>query len=89
MDDWGSMVMAKPSWMAAKGYPAQSTWPGGELQFDARYVWAHGEFTPQQTMRGKQALYGYLYAVGRAADATNRPPTITAVTVTPATLAIP
>jgi len=27
-------------------------------------VWAHSEFTPQQTMRGKTALYGYLYGIG-------------------------
>ena len=23
----------------------------------------HSEFTPQQTMRGKQALYGYLHGI--------------------------
>jgi hypothetical protein len=68
MDDWaGGMVMGRPSWLSDKGYPPADQWPRAELFFNTRYVWAHGEFTPQQTMRGKQALYGYLYAVGRLA----------------------
>ena len=37
--------------------------PAAELFFNTRYVWAHAEFTPQQTMCGKQVLYGYLYAL--------------------------
>jgi hypothetical protein len=44
-------------------YPAYSGWPKAEGYFDTRYVWAHTEFTPQQTMRGKQAIYGYLYGL--------------------------
>jgi hypothetical protein len=26
--------------------------------FASPFVWAHSEYTPQQTMRGKMALYG-------------------------------
>lgn len=66
MDDWGGphgMIMARPRWMAAKGYPAFEQWPRGECAFNTRWVWAHSEFTPQQTMRGKTALYGYLYGL--------------------------
>jgi hypothetical protein len=62
--DWGGgMVMGNPSWMTAKSYPANSTWPVGEVYFNTRYVYAHSEFTPQQTMRGKIALYGFLYGI--------------------------
>lgn len=63
-DDWGgSMVMGKPSWLAAFSYPDNATWPKGEVWFNTRHVYAHSEFTPQQTMRGKIALYGYLYGI--------------------------
>jgi len=62
--DWGGgMVMGNPSWMTAFSYPANSTWPVGEVYFNTRYVYAHSEFTPQQTMRGKIALYGFLYGI--------------------------
>jgi endoglucanase len=65
VDDWdGSMVMGKPSWMTSKCYPDFKNWPMAEAYFPTRYVWAHSEFTPQQTMRGKTALYGYLYGIG-------------------------
>ena len=71
LDDWApAMIMGRPSWMAKQCFPDSARWPRGELVFDTRFVWAHSEFTPQQTMRGKQALYGYLYALGRA---TGRP----------------
>jgi endoglucanase len=63
-DDWGTMIMAKPGWMASLGYPSPRSWPRGEIYFNTRWVWAHSEFTPQQTMRGKMALYAYLYALG-------------------------
>lgn len=67
VDDWDkNMVMGSPSWMTSKSYPANfSTWPKAEAYFNTRYVWAHSEFTPQQTMRGKTALYGYLYGVDK------------------------
>jgi endoglucanase len=63
-DDWSpSMVMGRPSWMTSKCYPEYSGWPKAECYFNTRYVWSHSEFTPQQTMRGKTALYGYLYGL--------------------------
>ena len=68
MDDWGGkrgMIMARPRWMAERGYPEFDLWPRGETCFNTRWVWAHTEFTPQQTMRGKTALYGYLYGIDR------------------------
>lgn len=67
--DWGGLIMGNPSWMIKKNYPVETNlgnlqvWPMGEIYFDTRYVYAHSEFTPQQTMRGKMALYGYLYAI--------------------------
>ena len=71
LDDWApAMIMGRPSWMWSKCFPSNNittTWPRAELFFDTRFVWAHSEFTPQQTMRGKQALYTYLYALSPAA----------------------
>jgi hypothetical protein len=67
--DWGGLIMGNPSWMMKKNYPIETNlsnlqvWPMGEIYFDTRYVYAHSEFTPQQTMRGKMALYGYLHAI--------------------------
>jgi hypothetical protein len=71
--DWGGgMVMGNPSWMTAFSYPANATWPMGEAYFNTRYVYAHSEFTPQQTMRGKIALYGFLYGIRAGATAIQR-----------------
>ncbi|HEY3370153.1 MAG TPA: cellulase N-terminal Ig-like domain-containing protein [Prolixibacteraceae bacterium] len=67
-DDWGKggMIMSRPSWMTAQCYPDYNTqWPKAEGYFNTRYVYAHSEFTPQQTMRGKMALYGYLYGISK------------------------
>ena len=62
--DWGSgMIMGRPQWMTEKNYPVVRSWPYGELYYNIRYIYAANEFTPQQTMRGKTALYGYLYAL--------------------------
>ena len=62
--DWGGgMIMGNPSWMTNKNYPALDYWPVGELYYNTRYVYAANEFTPQETMRGKTALYGYLYGI--------------------------
>jgi hypothetical protein len=60
--------MGCPSRLYTNCYPAnfRTTWPVAEGYFNTRYVWAHNEFTPQQTMRGKTALYGYLYGIGKA-----------------------
>jgi hypothetical protein len=64
MNNWApDRIMGRPGWLASHGYPEQDKWPVGELFFPTDYVWAHTEFTPQQTMRGKQALYGYLYGI--------------------------
>ena len=67
LDDWDtSMTMGSPSKLYKDSYPAdfKNTWPIGEGCFETPWVWAHSEFTPQQTMRGKTALYGYLYGLG-------------------------
>lgn len=67
IDNWAcGMVMGCPRWLYEKSYPGDfpTTWPRAEAYFNTRYVWAHGEFTPQQTMSGKMALYGYLYGLG-------------------------
>jgi hypothetical protein len=66
-DDWGSgLIMSRPSWMVARCYPDYAAyWPKAEGYFNTRYVYAHSEFTPQQTMRGKMALYGYLYGMNK------------------------
>ncbi len=64
--DWGNgMLMGRPSKLAEKCYPANfvKTWPHGEGYFNTRYVYAHNEFTPRQTMRGKMALYAYLHGL--------------------------
>ena len=65
-DDWYcGMIMGCPGWMTSKCYPDYSGWPKAEGYFNTRYVWAHSEFTPQQTMRGKMALYAYLYGLSK------------------------
>jgi hypothetical protein len=68
LDDWDtSMTMGSPSKLYKDCYPSdfKNTWPIGEGCFETPWVWAHSEFTPQQTMRGKTALYGYLYGLGQ------------------------
>ena len=40
-------------------------WPRQESYFNQRYFWVNGEFTPRETMRGKMALMGYLYAISK------------------------
>ena len=66
LDPWGrGHVGGNPQWFVEKSYPEWKTggWPHQEGFFNCRYVWANGEFTPRQTMRGKMALYGYLYGI--------------------------
>jgi len=65
LTDWSGMVMGRPSALYENSYPPNvpDVWPRGETYFPSRWVWAHTEFTPRQTMRGKAALYGYLYAL--------------------------
>ncbi len=70
LDDWDTgMVMGSPSHLYENVYPAdfKNTWPIGEGYFNTPWVWAHSEYTPQQSMRGKTALFGYLYARGGVA----------------------
>jgi len=74
LDDWSpGMTMGRPSALYENSYPGnfRSTWPIGEAYFNTPWVWAYSEFTPQQTMRGKTALYGYLYALGGGEASTN------------------
>jgi endoglucanase len=52
-----------PQWFVKRSYPDWSSWPHQEGYFNCRYSWSNGEFTPRQTMRGKMALYGYLYSI--------------------------
>jgi hypothetical protein len=74
LDDWSpGMTMGRPSALYENSYPGsfRSTWPIGEAYFNTPWVWAYSEFTPQQTMRGKTALYGYLYGLGGGVAPTN------------------
>jgi len=65
--DWGgTMVMGNPSLITKYNYPAATNWPYGEMYYNTRYVYAANEFTPQQTMRGKMALYAYLHGMSPA-----------------------
>ena len=51
-----------PEWNIENGQQ-QTSWPLQESFFNQRYFWVNGEFTPRETMRGKMALLGYLYAI--------------------------
>ncbi len=74
MDGWAcGMTMGCPPTLAEHCYPDFENWPRGEAYFNTRYVWAHGEFTPRQTMRGKMALYAYLYNIGKNAVSSREP----------------
>ena len=61
---WSKGFTADPQWYAERGYPTWNKWPYGEALWRARYCYANNEFTPQETMRGKMVLLGYLYALG-------------------------
>ncbi len=64
-EPWGKGFMADPKgWYGGRGYPAWEKWPYGEALWKAQYCYTNNEFTPQQTMRGKTALLGYLYSLG-------------------------
>jgi endoglucanase len=69
LDPWsGSHNGSNPRWFTDRGYPdwEEGGWPEQESHFNSRYSWANAEFTPRQTMRGKMALYAYLYALTKA-----------------------
>ena len=53
-----------------------TAWPRAEIYFNTQYIYAHSEYTPQQTMRGKTALYGYLHALGEQEAGANPPTAI-------------
>lgn len=65
LDNWGgSHNGSHPEWFTERCYPLwESGWPHQEAFFNSRYCWANSEFTPRQTMRGKMALYAYLYSI--------------------------
>lgn len=66
LDPWGGDHNgSNPRWFTERCYPdwEEGGWPHQEAHFNCRYSWANGEFTPRQTMRGKMALYGYLYGI--------------------------
>lgn len=68
LNDWApAMVMGRPSALYENSHPGDvpNTWPIGETYYPSRWVWAHNEFTPRQTMRGKIALYGCLCGLTR------------------------
>ncbi len=78
LSDWApGMVMGRPSALYENSYPTNvpDNWPRGESAFSSRWVWAHTEFTPRQTMRGKMALYGYLHGLAGSPPPPN--PTLT------------
>ena len=52
-------------WYTARNYPAdKEVWPWGEHFWNSRYCVPNAETTPQQTIRQKIVLYGYLFALG-------------------------
>ena len=62
---WGGDFMSNPRWMSEKGYPAwgtveQPNWPQGEALWNNWYNFSNNEFTPQQSMAGKTAMYAYI-----------------------------
>ena len=72
-DWWQGMTMAMPSKLYENSYPGNvvNTWPIGETYFPSRWVYSHTEYTPRQTMKGKVALYGYLYSLTNTAGPAN------------------
>lgn len=71
-DGWGgTMVGSNPEKVLAKFYPDYKTWPHASNYIDTRHMWAHSEFTPRQTMRGKTLLYAYLYSIYKTGGITS------------------
>ncbi len=66
-EGWGGvMVGSNPMKVLEKFYPNISNWPHAAKYINTRFIWAHSEFTPRQTMRGKTLLYAYLYQLSKA-----------------------
>ena len=67
IDGWGgSMAGSNPMKVLVKFYPDIDKWPHASKYINTRYIWAHSEFTPRQTMRGKALLYAYLYSLSKS-----------------------
>ncbi len=67
VDGWGgNMVGSNPGKVLAKFYPDYNNWGHASKFINTRYIWAHSEFTPRQTMRGKALLYAYLYNLSKS-----------------------
>ena len=49
--------------LTGKCYPSWQQWLKQASYFNQRYLWVNAEFTPRETMRGKMALYGYLFGL--------------------------
>jgi hypothetical protein len=62
-EPWGENFMANPRYYASRGYPEWEKWPQGEALWKAPHCYSNNEFTPQQSMKGKHVLYGYLYSL--------------------------
>lgn len=66
-EGWGgTMVGSNPKKVLDKFYPGMDDWPHASKYINTRYIWAHSEFTPRQTMRGKTLLYAYLYSLSQS-----------------------
>lgn len=69
IDAWGgSMTGSNPQYVLDDFYPDSDTWPHASKYINTRYIWAHSEFTPRQTMRGKALLYAYLYSLSKSGE---------------------
>lgn len=70
IDGWGGvMVGSNPQDVLDRFYPDSHLWPHASKYINTRYIWAHSEFTPRQTMRGKALLYAYLYSLSKGGGA--------------------
>ena len=56
--------MADPSGTPTRATPPGTTGPTAKPSGPPAYCFSNNEFTPQQTMRGKTCLLGYLYSLG-------------------------
>ncbi len=66
-EGWGGhMVGNNPRLVFDMFYPDIDNWPHAEKYINTRFIWAHSEFTPRQTMRGKALLYAYLYNLSKS-----------------------
>ncbi|MCI0512234.1 glycoside hydrolase family 9 protein, partial [candidate division KSB1 bacterium] len=66
-EGWGGvMVGSNPGKVLEKFYPNINNWPHASKYINTRFIWAHSEFTPRETMRGKTLLYAYLYTLSKS-----------------------